>query len=205
MPYCDPRVFPGEKNQRVYNDFIYTFATFVSALKEERYSVTLFGTDIGVDGLAIEDLRRVVRDHYGVTLPGPPLISSVDEVLNAISEMDYIVTCRFHGVVFAHLLNKPVLALSHHPKVTTLMADIGLSPYCIDIDHLNPQRLVESFTRLCENDKKIKALMATRAAEYKLQVTVQFDDLFPQGLPLSTPATPTHLCTPAKSANQFSG
>jgi polysaccharide pyruvyl transferase WcaK-like protein len=41
--------------------------------------------------------------------------------------MDYVVTCRLHGVIFAHLLNKPVLTIAHHPKVTELMAALGLS------------------------------------------------------------------------------
>jgi len=54
-------------------------------------------------------------------------VDSVDGPLSRMAAMDYIVTCRFHGVVLAHILNKPVLAISHHPKVTDLMAALGLS------------------------------------------------------------------------------
>jgi hypothetical protein len=39
-------------------------------------------------------------------------------------------TCRFHGVIFAHLLNKPILAVARHPKVTELMVGLELSNYC---------------------------------------------------------------------------
>jgi len=40
--------------------------------------------------------------------------------------MDYVVTCRFHGVIFVHLLNKPILAVARHPKVAELMAGLEL-------------------------------------------------------------------------------
>ena len=59
--------------------------------------------------------------------------------------MDYVVTCRFHGVVFAHMLNKPVLAISHHPKVTALMNEMGLGKYCVDIRTFDLDLLTETF------------------------------------------------------------
>jgi len=40
--------------------------------------------------------------------------------------MDYVVTYRFHGVIFAHLLNKPILAVARHPKAIELMAGLDL-------------------------------------------------------------------------------
>jgi len=46
-----------------------------------------------------------------------------------MSMMDYVVTCRFHGMIFAHLLNKPILAVARHPKVTELMAGLELFGY----------------------------------------------------------------------------
>ena len=73
-----------------------------------------------------------------------------------MSLMDYVVTCRFHGVVFAHLLNKPVLALSHHSKVATLMDDIGLSEYCADMDSFEAASLLNTFRLLVANSEEIK-------------------------------------------------
>ena len=54
-----------------------------------------------------------------------------------MSMMDYVVTCRFHGMIFAHLLNKPILAVARHPKVTELMAGLELFGYCADIGDFN--------------------------------------------------------------------
>ena len=107
-------------------------------------------------------------------------ISEMEGLLSQMSRMDYIVACRFHGVVFAHLMNIPVLAISHHPKVATLMNDLGLSEYCVDIRAFDPDLLMETFVRLAEKRNDVKARMAEKAADYKRRLTVQFDTLFPE-------------------------
>jgi polysaccharide pyruvyl transferase WcaK-like protein len=97
-----------------------------------------------------------------------------------MSAMDYVVTCRFHGVVFAHLLNKPVLAIAHHPKVTNLMKDLGLSKYCVDdIRAFDGNVLIETFQSMVSNTAEIKSHMAATLANYKSQLITQFDGLFP--------------------------
>ncbi len=92
--------------------------------------------------------------------------------------MDYVVTCRFHGVIFAHLLNKPVLAIAHHPKVRDLMADLELSSYCVDIRKFDLKLLAEKFASMIANADDIKRRMAASLARNRLQLKSQFDELF---------------------------
>jgi polysaccharide pyruvyl transferase WcaK-like protein len=182
MPYCDPRVFP-EKNQLVYDSFIRKLGLFGSWLIRHNYCVTLFGSDIGTDPLAIEDLEKALRGESDIA-DSPCLInepvSSAEELFAKMSSMNYVVTCRFHGVVFAHMLNKPVLAISHHPKVATLMHGIGLAKYCVDIRTSDLNLLTETFSALVSNSDEIKARMAEKLDCYRRQLTMQYDDLFPQ-------------------------
>jgi len=181
MPYCDPRLMPGTTKQMVYGNFISKLAIFASGLARDCYGIALFGSDIGVDPLAIEDLRLALQDHNGISALQIPTVGSVQQLLQTMAGMDYIVTCRFHGVVFAHLLNKPVLAISHHPKVATLMKDLGLSDYCVDIEQFNPNHLIDVFASLVKNTNMIKSCMAVNLASYKAQLTSQFDSLFCHG------------------------
>ena len=90
-------------------------------------------------------------------------LRSVDELLARMTAMDYIVTCRFHGVVLAHLLNKPVLAIAHHPKVTYLMSALGLSKYCLEMDTAVPDQLMQTFDSLVSDADLIRASMAARS------------------------------------------
>src|SRR5262249_31749812 len=98
------------------------------------------------------------------------------------SAMDYVITCRFHGVVFAHLLNIPVIALSHHSKIMTLMDDLGLSRYCLDIRTVESDSLTDTFFDLVENAAQIKSRMSAVYLSYKDALGRQFDNLFPQSV-----------------------
>jgi polysaccharide pyruvyl transferase WcaK-like protein len=182
MPYCDPRVFP-EKDQLVYDGFIRKLGLFASWLIRKDYCVSLFGSDIGIDPLAIEDLENALgtqRDVANSDCIINDTVRSAEELFAKMSLMNYVVTCRFHGVVFAHMLNKPVLAISHHPKVATLMKDLGLSKYCVDIRSFDVNLLKDTFISLVSNSDEIKSRMVERLACYKKELALQFDDLFPQ-------------------------
>ena len=183
MPYCDPRAF-AEKDQAVYDGFIQRLGQFGSWLIRGDYSVTLFGTDIGIDPLPIDDLLHNLYNEGGIDANLPRVVkgnaSSLDELLDRMSLMDYVVTCRFHGIVFAHMLNKPVLAISHHPKMVTLMKELGLGSYCVDIRTFDLNLLAETFAALVRDTAEIKRRMAWELDSYRQQLAVQMDELFPK-------------------------
>jgi polysaccharide pyruvyl transferase WcaK-like protein len=180
MPYPGPRWHSAEKDQVVYDEFIQKLAIFASWLVGKSYAVTIFGTDIGVDPSAIGDLQMALLSRHGI---GPSQYS-VDhsvksgDLLATMSRMDYIVTCRFHGVVFAHLLGKPVLAIAHHSKVMDLMADLELSSYCVDIRDFDLKRLTERFASMVINAEEIRGRMAASLNRNRQRLRSQFDELF---------------------------
>jgi polysaccharide pyruvyl transferase WcaK-like protein len=80
--------------------------------------------------------------------------------------------------VFAHLLNKPVLAIAHHPKVAELMSDLELSSYCVDIRNFDPDLLAERFASMVVRTEEIKARMAANLTTNRQLLRRQFDELF---------------------------
>ncbi len=183
MPYCDPRAFP-KKDQAVYDEFIRKLGLFGARLAESGYGVALFGTATGADPLTIHDLESILRNESGIVDGSSSImnesVGTLDELLARISLMECVVTCRFHGIVFAHMLNKPVLALSHHPKMTTLMNDIGLGKYCIDIRTFDLETLWKTFAALVRDADEIKERMAQKLACYREALSTQMDELFPR-------------------------
>jgi polysaccharide pyruvyl transferase WcaK-like protein len=182
MAYCDPRRY-WDKDQAAYDCYIRKFAAFGAKLVHCDYRLMLFSTDIGFDFEAIDDLTRALT--RGTNRSGsrsimcPPVLET-EGLLSQMYLMDYSVTCRFHGVVFAHLMNIPVLALSHHPKVATLMNDLGLSEYCLDIRSFDSEVLMETFIRLTNRRDEVRDRMADKVEKYKVTLRRQFDTLFPQ-------------------------
>jgi polysaccharide pyruvyl transferase WcaK-like protein len=181
MPYPGPREDLPEKDRIVYDESIRKLAIFASWLVGQSCALTMFGTDIGVDPRAIEDLQMALLCRHGVTSSKYRVnhsVKSVHDLLGTMSEMDYVVTCRFHGVVFAHLLNKPVLAIAHHPKVMDLMTDLDLSSYCVDIRDFDLKLLTERFASMVNNGEEIKSRMAASLMRNRQQLRNQFDELF---------------------------
>jgi len=183
MPYPDrdPHGYRAEKDQIVYDEFIRKLAIFGSWLVGQSYALTTFGTDIGVDPVAIEDFQKALLSHHGVSSSQCSVnhsVRSMHDLLATMSGMDYVVTCRFHGVVFAHLLNKPVLAIAHHPKVIDLMTDLELSSYCVDIRDFDLKLLTEKFASMVINAEEIKTCMAASLTRNRQRLRSQFDELF---------------------------
>lgn len=178
-PFCDPREHSSANLQAIYEDYIAKIAAFCASLAKNSYSIEFFGSDVGVDASAIEDVQTVLRNRHNLVTPAYEQVQSVRGLVAKMAAMDYVVTCRFHGVVFAHLLNKPVLAISHHPKVATLMNDLGLSKYCVEIHNFRPDQLAEVFQSLVSNTQEIKSTMAASLGRYKCQLAMQLDELFP--------------------------
>lgn len=182
MPYPGPRNgYLSANDDTVYQEFMLKLAGFAASLASKSYLLSFFGTDTGVDPLAIEDLQAALLNNHGVGASqyyvNTPA-SSTQDLLKAISGMDYVVTCRFHGVVFAHLLNKPVLAIAPHPKVRDLMTDLGLSSYCVDVRDFDAKLLEERFASMVSNAREIKSRMALSLKKNRQLLKTQFDELF---------------------------
>jgi polysaccharide pyruvyl transferase WcaK-like protein len=152
---------------------------FASLLVGQSYSVKLFGSDTKADPPVIREIQQLLLNRHDISIPDYIPLESVSELLSRMSSMDYVVTCRFHGVVFAHLLNKPVLAIAHHPKVTHLMNALGLSKYCVDMRTFDPVDLVDTFTSLVSETEAVKKSMAASLVDYRKQLATQWDALFP--------------------------
>lgn len=189
------RSFHIARHKAAYDALIQKFAAFTSSLMRRGYEVELFGTDIGEDPATIEDLRSVLRERYGIRTRPYSSTPMVDELLRKMSTMDYVITCRFHGVVFAHLLNKPILAISPHAKVSDHMAALGLSQYCVDIVTFDPGRLCESFDELVRDRRNIENRLADRLVQYRSLLHKQLDSVFPskRGVEQRSLSTPLSL------------
>jgi polysaccharide pyruvyl transferase WcaK-like protein len=181
MAYCDPRRY-WDKDKAVYECFIQKLAHFSARLIRNHHRLKVFSTDIWFDSEAILDLELAIANQYAIDtatwITSEP-VTGITEFLSQLSQVDCVVTCKFHGVVFAHLLNVPVLAISHHPKVATLMDDFELSEYCVDILKFDVDLLTSTFDRLVTNMDDIKARVPRKVAYYQRKLALQFDQLFP--------------------------
>ena len=85
---------------------------------------------------------------------------------------------RFHNVLLALLCNKPVISISFHHKCNSLMSAMGLSEYCLDINDLKADKLIEKFCDLEINANKVKPLIREKAREFRETLDEQYKLIF---------------------------
>jgi len=177
----------GDSSRHWVNDdqgycrLIDSLAEFCGQMLGRGYKIKLFSSDIWFDSQAIVDLDAAVHERYPALALDRVVIepiTNITDMLAALSGVDCYVTCRFHGVVFASLLNVPSVALSPHPKVATLMGDLGLSEYCVDISNCSAEDVTARVDRVIAEMDEVKARVGYHVAQFQSRLTLQFDTLF---------------------------
>jgi polysaccharide pyruvyl transferase WcaK-like protein len=176
MTYYDRRS-TSEHGETIYREYLGKLATFVTWLLEHNYTVRLLIGDAAYDTRVMNDLRESLGQR-GVTgnlrLIAQPITSHV-EVLSQLAATDFVVASRFHNVLLALMLNKPVISISYHDKLNALMAGFGLEPYCQDIEHLDLDRLTGQLTALERDAAILKPRMQPTTAAYREALDHQYD------------------------------
>jgi polysaccharide pyruvyl transferase WcaK-like protein len=179
FPFSDLLEYPANA-AAIQQELVDKIAEFSALVSKQGYSLRFFASDLRSDPAVIEDVRRILQERHKILTPEYVAIDSVEELLSEMSQMDYIVTCRFHGAVFAHLLNKPILTISHHPKVANLMDALGMSRFCVEMTAFDPTQLFDKFTLLTAETATIKRDLAATLTDLRRKSSSQFDRLFPE-------------------------
>jgi polysaccharide pyruvyl transferase WcaK-like protein len=180
MGFCDSRTWPRQ-DAAVYNNYLDSVAYLSSWLLSQNYDIELFSTDAGVDRYAIDDLRDKLLATDSPDAARRVTCSSarnLDELLCQMARFEFVVTSKFHGVVFSHLLARPVIALSYMPKIDFLMRTVGHERYCLDIEHCDGSALVVAFMCLARSADDVKRVSRGVAADYRDRLEGEFDKLF---------------------------
>jgi polysaccharide pyruvyl transferase WcaK-like protein len=181
--FCDPRIWPRQ-DVALYSRYLDGLAQFSLWLLSEGYDLKIFSAERSVDIYSVEDLK----DRLRAGLPAEaidricaPGLETVEDLLTEMAGFDFVVTSKFHGVVFSHLLARPVVAISYHRKIDDLMRAVGDSQYCLNIEAFDSDLLIRTFVELTKNAPALKAkyrqIVATRAGS----LSEQFDNIFASG------------------------
>ena len=162
------------RGQEVHRVYLEKLAAFVRWLAAEGHVVRLF---IGED----RDLAACRALHERVAsdrlLPAEDA-GSLHDLLAQFAATDLVVATRFHNVVAALMLAKPVLSIGYAVKNDELMADMGLAACCQAVEELEVERLKEQFRQLRASREAIAAAIAERTRAYRAALEGQDAALF---------------------------
>jgi polysaccharide pyruvyl transferase WcaK-like protein len=178
-------------DQAAYHDYLGCVASFVAAVLGRNYAVRILIGDFVYDQGVRQDLRRALKER-GVTYEDGKIIDtpafSVDELLLQVASLDIVVSSRFHNLVLALMLKKPVFAVSYHAeKFQPLMEGVGLSEFYYDIDHIDVDELIAKVISLQENASAISVRTARQMERYRTALDEQYERMLKV---LSVPINP---------------
>jgi len=187
--FCDARIWV-RKDEALYEQYLDKVVRFSLWLLEQGYNLRMFSTEISVDKYALEDIQARLRSRVA-----PDILSqifrtaskNVKDVLQEMSEFDFVVTSKYHGIIFSQVLGKPVISLNYHRKMDFAMQAVGQDRFCAGIEHFSVDWLIDAFRSLAEENGKTNPIAAAVVEKYAATLSRQFDELFiPENASIAT-------------------
>jgi polysaccharide pyruvyl transferase WcaK-like protein len=156
--------------------YLQSLGVFVEWLLAHDYDVRLLLGD--GDREVVDELRSVLRERLGSyeesRVVDEPM-DSVGNVLGQIAATDVVVATRFHNVLLAMVLGKPVIAISFHHKCEALMKQMRLYEYRHDLNEMDAAILIEQFEALESNRDDVKRILDQGVDSARRALDQQYD------------------------------
>jgi polysaccharide pyruvyl transferase WcaK-like protein len=110
-------------------------------------------------------------------------VTSIDDVMRAMLPASSVVAIRFHNVLAALRLNKPTIAISYSPKHDALMADMGVSDFCLPVKPLDFDLLIQKFADLEKRSAEVTDTLRDHNAVNEQLLKEQFATLSARFMP----------------------
>ncbi len=167
----------GSAEPEAFREYLETMAGFVSWLQGRGYGVRLLIGDIQYDSSVIEEFVGFLKSRNIPTAP-PFLIvepaPTVEELLRQVSETEAVISARYHNLVMALIQNRPVIALSDHAKLNSVVTDFGLGQYLLPLRNLSSDALIDRFKQLEADAERLRPPLNAKLETYRRAL----DELF---------------------------
>ena len=80
-------------------------------------------------------------------------------------------------LILSAVAETPVVAVSYGRKVTQLMADLGLSDYCMELPTFRTEQLHNAVSCALQNRKKLLAGLALTLVKYRKELDFQYGNI----------------------------
>jgi polysaccharide pyruvyl transferase WcaK-like protein len=183
IPYYGRRGRLEGGDDRIYRKYVASVSGLICMLIDRGYAIRLLIGDARYDHEIRYDIRTSLaargQQYLGTGLIDEPA-SSVAELLSQLATTDLVIASRFHNVLLSIMLGKPVVALSYHEKVASLMKEFRLSDFCHDIEEFDSDKLIGQLLTL-EAGKACatgRTSIEQQAEDYRKALNEQYERIF---------------------------
>jgi polysaccharide pyruvyl transferase WcaK-like protein len=171
----------GASDADAYAGYVDKMGVFIQWLLGRGCSVRVVIGDLAYDRPVLADLRAWLVAG-GMSLEDAMFedepATSVSDILDQLSRVDVVVASRFHNIVLALLLGKPVVSLSYNEKNEALMTEAGLSEYCQTLDAFDLERLKQQFTDIERSAERLREEIPPKVLLLRERLHEQYRTVF---------------------------
>jgi len=166
----------GGDDAAAYQRYLRDMATLVERLLDRGDRVRILIGDNTYDEPVLEDFRAVLGPRSPQVEDAPA--ESFEGVLQQLSGVDLVVASRFHNVLLALLLGKPVVSLSYNEKNEALMEASGLAGYSRPLEALEVEWVLERLDALDRRREELRTSLRLAAEGWRRELDSQYDRVF---------------------------
>ena len=173
----------GSAASAIYAKYLARIEWLARQLLEAGYHVRLLIGNRGGDRRPVADLRAALASHPGATT-GALVATDIhthDDVLAEIAATDLVIATRFHNVLKALRLGRPVISIGYARKNDDLMREMGLGEYCHGVDDFDPARVLAQVHAMAALAAPPTSTLNLRVAEYRAALEAQWDQIAAAG------------------------
>jgi polysaccharide pyruvyl transferase WcaK-like protein len=163
-----------------YAGYLGTMMAFAEWLLDRGFDIRLLIGDVA-DEPVMRQFESLLKARCVIDQDERIIANSIESFQDLLSELaitDFVVATRFHNVLLSLFLGKPSIAISFHHKCSSLMSQMGLSEYCLDIKSLETADLIQKFSSLESNGDRLRAVIRSRAENCRAALNEQYRFLF---------------------------
>jgi polysaccharide pyruvyl transferase WcaK-like protein/SAM-dependent methyltransferase len=169
-----------QQANEIHAAYVAKMQRFTRWLVDHNRKVRLFVGDSQWDDSVVRKIVADVREYrpdLDQTWVVAERVTSFADLTRAMRPASIVVATRYHNVMCALKLEKPVISIGYAAKNAAIMADAGLADFCQHTNTLDVDRLIQQFTELESRSAEVRKTIAERNAGNARLLDQQFAEL----------------------------
>jgi polysaccharide pyruvyl transferase WcaK-like protein len=158
----------------IYATYLEKITAFVLWLLDQGHRVRILMGDAADRDAVADVLSRVARPDLAQDRLVADPMRSLHDLMRQMAETDVIVATRYHNIVCALRLGKPLVSLGYAEKNDVLMTEMGVGRFCQHVERFDLDLLIEQFTQLVAERQRYED--AIRRANLSYQERLERQD-----------------------------
>ncbi|GAA5114967.1 polysaccharide pyruvyl transferase family protein [Haloechinothrix salitolerans] len=168
-----------DRADEIHRAYVATMTGFVLWLLAAGRPVRLLSGD-KADTDVVDEILAAARARHPDLDPSRLIaepLTNLHDVLRQLAAVQTVVATRYHNIVCALMLAKPIVAVGYSAKTEVTMAESGLAEFCHPAWEPDLDRLIAQFTDLERRAPELREGMAARSAASRVGVERQLAEL----------------------------